>query len=156
MQTVYLETSVIGYLATRPSSEIITAGNQKLTQEWWLNHRTQFDLFISQAVVTECSAGDPVAAGERGSYLEGIPVLGITKESRSLAKSLIEIVRLPQKADIDALHIAIAALNGLDYLLTWNCKHIANPALRRIIEQVLEDYNLKSPIICTPAEMLYV
>ncbi len=156
MQSVYLETSVIGYLASRPSAEVITAGNQRVTHDWWQNHRQRFELFVSQAVIEECLAGDPVAAGERSVFLDGITVLGITKESRSLAKSLLKIVGLPMKAKIDALHIAIAALNGMDYLLTWNCKHSANPSLRRIIEQVLDDSNLKSPIICTPQEMLYV
>src|SRR3989339_2244842 len=137
MDSVYLETSVFGYLASRMSSDLVTAGNQRLTRDWWDNHRASFDLFISQAVVAECPAGDSEAAKERLVFLAGLPVLDITDEAKILAATLLSDIPLPQNADVDALHIAIAAINGMDYLLTWNCKHIANPSLRRIIDRVL-------------------
>jgi hypothetical protein len=157
MDAVYLETSVFGYLASRMSSDLVTAGNQRLTRDWWDNHRESFDLFISQAVVAECSAGDSDAANERLVFLADLPVLDITDEARSIAQTLLSDIPLPANAaEIDALHIAIAAINGMDYLLTWNCKHIANPSLRRIIDEVLLAADVSPPIICTPQELIYV
>ncbi len=156
MTSVYLETSVIGYLASRPGADIIFAANQLMTFEWWNDHRARFELFASQAVVDECSAGDPTAARERLVFLDGIPVLAVNAATRNLAQELIRRVGLPAKAAVDAVHIATTALNKIDYLLTWNCRHIANPAFRRKIENVLGDAGLRSPVICTPQEILNV
>ena len=156
MQTVYLETSVFGYLASRISADLVTAGNQQLTRDWWENHRQRFELFVSQAVISECLAGDSDAADERDVFLKDLPVLDIDDDSRDLAANILEGVPLPQNADVDALHIALAAINGMDYLLTWNCKHIANPSLRRIIEEVLLAANVAPPVICTPQELINV
>lgn len=156
MPSVYVETSVIGYMATRPGADIVFAANQLMTFEWWNGHRTKFELFASQAVIDECASGDPVAAQERLVFLNGIPVLAINAATLNLAQELIRYVGLPPKAAVDAVHIATAALNKMDYLLTWNCKHIANPSFRRKIEGVLEDAGLRPPIICTPQEMLDV
>jgi predicted nucleic acid-binding protein len=156
MASVYIETSVIGYLASRPGADIIFVANQLMTREWWNDHRTKFELFASQAVVDECSAGDPTAAQERLVFLDGIPVLTINSATRNLARELLLHVGLPATAAVDAVHIATAALNKIDYLLTWNCKHIANPAFRRKIEDVLDGAGLRSPVICTPQEMLNV
>jgi hypothetical protein len=156
MDAVYLETSIFGYPASRMSSDLVTAGNQLLTQEWWDNHRESFDLFISQAVVAECSAGDPDAANERLVFLADLPILDITDEAKVLAESLLSDIPLPENAEVDALHIAVAAVNGMDYLLRWNCKHIANPSLRRIIDEVLLAADVSPPIICTPQELINV
>ena len=156
MPSVYLETSVFGYLASRPGLNIVFAANQLLTLQWWDDHRTKFELFISQAVIDECSAGDPVAASERLVFVDGIPVLAITLETQTLAQDLLRRVGLPPKAAIDAVHIATEAQNEIDYLLTWNCKHIANPSFRRRIEEFLEDQGLASPAICKPQELINV
>ena len=156
MQAVYLETSIFGYLASRTSADLITAGNQRLTMQWWDNHRNQFDLFVSQAVIAECRAGDSIAADERLAFLEDLPILDIDDETRQLAKTILADVPLPTNADVDALHIAVAAMSGMDYLLTWNCKHIANPSLRRIIDDVLLAADVVPPIICTPQELINV
>ena len=156
MLSVYLETSVIGYLASRPGANIVFAANQLLTWEWWTHHRNRFDLFVSQATIDECAAGDPVAAGERMVFLEGVPVLAINSDTPSLAQELIRRIGLPEKAAVDAIHIAIAAQNKVDYLLTWNCKHIANPSFRRTIDDVLAEAGFASPVICTPQEILNV
>ena len=134
--TVYIETSVFGYLAMRPSAQLVTAANQQVTREFWEDHRSRFDLFVSLAVVDECKAGDAEAAAEREVFLHGIPVLDVTDEVLSLAQSLVREIPLPAKAAVDAVHIAAAAVHGLDYLVTWNCKHIANPAMRGTIEAV--------------------
>ena len=156
MSSVYLETSVIGYLASRPGSDIVFAANQLLTLEWWNGHRARFDLCVSQATIDECSAGDPVAAAERLVFLEGIPVLAINSDTQSPARELVHRVGLPAKAAVDAIHIAIAAQSRVDYLLTWNCKHIANPSFRHKIDEVLADGGFVSPVICTPKELLNV
>jgi predicted nucleic acid-binding protein len=154
--SVYLETSVIGYLASRPGSDLVFAANQLLTLQWWNDHRDRFELFVSQAVIDECSAGDPVAAGERLVFLEGIPVLAIDIDidTEILARDLLRRVGLPAKAALDAVHIATAARHKMDYLLTWNCKHIANPSFRRKMEEVIEDAGFVPPVICTPQELV--
>jgi len=156
MDAVYLETSVFGYLASRMSSDLVTAGNQRLTREWWDTRRESFELFVSQAVVAECSAGDPVAAKERLVFLTDLPILDVTDDARSLAETLLSDIPLPGHAEVDALHIAVAAINGMDYLLTWNCKHLANPSLRRIIDEVLLAADVSPPVICTPQELIHV
>jgi len=154
--TVYLETTVIGYLAMRVSSVLRIAANQQTTRDWWDNQRARFDVFVSRFVVQECSQGDPVAAQERLVYLEGIPLLQVPDEADSLAESLLAGVPLPESAATDALHIAVAAVNGIEYLLTWNCKHIANPCLRPRIERVCRDIGYEAPVICTPQELLEI
>ena len=156
MQSVYLETSVFGYLASRPGSNIVFAANQLLTLQWWNDHRASFDLFVSQAVIDECTAGDPVAASERLAFVDGIPVLAMTLDTRALAEDVLRSVGLPPKAAIDAVHIATAAPNEMDYSLTWNCKHNANPSFRRKNEEVLAHRGLASPVICTPQELINV
>lgn len=152
--TVYLETSIIGYLASRPSRDLITAANQQLTRDWWDQYRQQYDLYISEAVVAECSAGDPQAAQERLDVLTGIPVLDVTEEADNLADELLKQVPLPEKAAVDALHIAIATVNGIDYLLTWNCTHIANATLLHRIEAICHAAGFESPTICTPQQLM--
>lgn len=153
MPSVYLETSVIGYLASRPSADLITAGKQQATREWWDKFRTGYSLFVAPPVLTECLAGDPAAATERMVYLKDIPVLPLSGVAEALAQELLRDVPLPPKAEVDALHIAIAADRQLEFLLTWNCKHIANPSLRRRIELVIRAVGLIPPVICTPLEL---
>ena len=156
MPSVSMETSVFGYLASLIGSNIVLTANQLLRLPWWYDHRAKFELLSSQAVVDECSAGDPVAASERLVFAEGIPVLAMMSQTRTLAQDLLRRVGLPPKAAIDAVHIATEAQNEIDYLLTWNCKHIANPSFRRRIEEVLADQGLASPVICTPQELINV
>ena len=154
--TVYLETTIIGYLAMRVSNILRVAANQQTTRDWWDDHRGRFDLFVSRFVVQECSHGDPVAVRERLFYLEGIPLLEVPGDVDSLAESLLAGVPLPEKAATDALHISAAAVNGMQYLLTWNCKHIANPSFRPGIERVCRDLRYEAPVICTPQELLEI
>lgn len=154
--SVYLETTVIGYLGMRPSEILRIAANQQTTRDWWENHRERFDVFVSRFVVDECSEGDSIAARERLDYLEGIPLLQVTDDVNPLAEALIADVPLPVKAATDALHISVAAVNGVQYLLTWNCKHIANPALRPRIELVCRKAGYEPPVICTPQEFLEI
>jgi predicted nucleic acid-binding protein len=152
---VYIETSIPSYLTARPSRDLIIAGNQKSTKTWWWRRR-DFDLFVSVLVLDEAAAGDPSAAAERLKALAGIPEIEITEDVAALAARLLDQVSLPDKALVDALHIATAAVGGMDYLLTWNCAHIANPAFRSRIEAVIRFVGREPPIICTPQELLEV
>ncbi|WP_245754469.1 type II toxin-antitoxin system VapC family toxin, partial [Candidatus Accumulibacter aalborgensis] len=131
---VYLETSVISYLAARPSKNVIEAGHQQSTYQFW-DRRDEFDLFASELVLTECAAGDPEAATKRLAALRGIKLLDITSYSIELAKDLVIAGIVPAKASEDALHISIATVHFSDYLLTWNCRHIANPEIQARIAE---------------------
>ena len=133
----------------------MVAGNQETTKEWW-DRRNDFQLFISQFVIEEASSGDPKAATMRINALMGIPEIEITDQVAVIAEQLLNEASLPDKARVDALHIATAAFGGMDYLLTWNCTHIANPAFRLKIETTIRSFQYQSPIICTPQELLEV
>src|SRR5581483_950781 len=134
--TVYIETTIIGYLAMRLSRDLIVASNQQLTRDWWDNHRHKYEPVISRFVIEECADGDPAAALERNEFLQDLPILQSTEKVDSLAKTLAKGVNLPAKAVVDAYHISTAAINGVEYLLTWNFTHIANPALRHRIQRI--------------------
>ncbi|MCK6440189.1 MAG: type II toxin-antitoxin system VapC family toxin [Planctomycetes bacterium] len=151
---VYLETSVIGYITSRPSRDLVVTARQQLTRDWFTRHSNAYSLFVSQLVVSEVSDGDKEAARERKSFLKGIALLGITDTSGQLATKLVECKAVPKKASEDALHIAIAAVHGVEYLLTWNCKHIANATLRQAIESACRDAGYEPPVICTPEELM--
>lgn len=118
---VYLETTIVSYLTGRLSRDLVMAAHQELTLEWW-ERRDRFEVFVSEAVLQEVSAGDPSAAVRRRAALDGIPVLEVTSHVADLARCLVEEKALPPKAVVDAVHIAVAAVNGMDYLLTWNCR----------------------------------
>ena len=151
---VYLETTIPSYLTAWTSRDLVRAAHQQITREWWDSRRADFDLFVSQAVLTECEAGDPAAAAERLEAVKGLHVLELTPDALTLAQAFVEQVPLPKKATVDALHIALSALNGMDYLLTWNCTHIANAVFRVGFEEACRERNHKLPIICTPEELL--
>ena len=149
---VYIETSIPSYLTAWRSRDLIVAANQEITKEWW-DSREQFDLYISAFVIQEAGAGNPEAAQKRLEQLDDIPELNITEEVERFAEVLIQKVPLPEKARIDALHIAVAALSGMDYLLTWNCTHIANAILRPKLEAICREFGYEPPTICTPQEL---
>lgn len=151
---VYIETTIVSYLTARPSRDLIVAAHQQLTQEWWENRRANFDLYTSQFVIQESSAGDAKMAQTRLEALEEIPLLSVTQEAVTLARTLVETGPIPEKADVDALHIAVAATNGMDYLLTWNCKHIANAEMQIGIGKSCRAAGFEPPVICTPEELL--
>jgi hypothetical protein len=151
---VYIETSVISYLTARISRDLIVAGHQRLAQKWWATRREVFDVSVSQVVFEEASSGDPEAARERLAVLAILPLLELSEEAVALAKDLIHIGPLPERAEVDALHIAIAVTSQVDYLLTWNCKHLANAALRHQIDRVCRAKGYEPIIICTPEELL--
>ncbi len=152
--SVYLETSVISYLTARPSRDIVLAGHQQTTRDWWQNRRSYFEICISELVLQEARGGDRQAAEARLSVIDNIELLEITPEALQLADRLVAEVALPQKAVADALHIAIAVSNGIDFLLTWNCKHIANAIMRSKIESICRKNGYEPSIICIPEELL--
>lgn len=151
---IHLETTIVSYLTAWLSRELVMAANQQTTREWWTNRKDSFDLYVSQTVIEEASAGDSDAARRRLEVLAAIPRLDITDEATALAKALIAQVPLPPRAQADALHIAVAAVHGMNYLLTWNCAHIANATLRPHIETVCRAAGCEPPVICTPQELL--
>lgn len=151
---VYIETSVISYLTARVSRDLVVAGHQRITQEWWAERRATFEIFVSQVVLEEASAGDREAARQRLAVLAALPLLEMSEDATALAKDLLRIGPLPARAAVDALHLAVAVTNQVDYLLTWNCTHLANAALRHQIDYVCRTRGYDPIIICTPEELL--
>jgi len=154
MDTVYIETSIISYLRQKPSWQVVTAARQLLTHRWWDDERADYELVVSQYVIDEASAGDPTLAADRLLALEGIPLLPNAPEIPRIASEIMSLGVLPPKAEVDALHIAAVAHHRVQYLLTWNCKHIANAKILPRIHSVLTDLGIPIPIICTPEELL--
>jgi predicted nucleic acid-binding protein len=152
--SVYIETTIPSYLTAWPSRDLVRAAHQRLTIDWWDNRRTDFNLFISEVVVAECRKGDPQAAAERLEVLQDIPMLDLLPAAQSLAEELLAQVPLPEKATTDALHIAIAAVHKMNYLLTWNFSHIANETLRGRIEEVCKTCGYVPPRISTPSGLM--
>ena len=152
--TVYIETSIVSYLTARRSRDIITAARQEITRTWWEVRRRNFQLFTSEFVIEEAEEGDPEAARQRLGVLTEAKELDLHDEARPLAKTLVEAGPLPAKAALDALHIAVSATSGMDYLLTWNMTHIANAAIRDQMEEICRSSGYESPIMCTPEELM--
>ena len=151
---VYIETSVISYLASRPSRDLVVAGRQQLTHIWWETRRSAFDLVISQVVLDDIRAGDAAAAERRLAHTADLPLLDVTTEVAELAATLIERVPLPAQASADAAHIAVAGCHDVEFVLTWNVTHIANAALRRRVDAVCLAQGYVTPILCTPDELM--
>ena len=133
--TVYVETTIVSYLTARPSRDVVLAGHQTLTRNWWRG-RTAYQLVVSQLVLDEAAAGDRFLRTRRLEALSGIPIVPLT-----------------DSATVDAFHIGIAAAHHVAFLLTWNCKHLANATMRSTIEAVCRSEGLNPPIICTPEEL---
>ena len=151
---LYLETTVPSYLTSRPSRDLVVAGHQQVTREWWEGRRDAFHLYVSQLVIDEVSAGDPAAARERLKTLIELPLLDITVEATELASRILASGKIPRKAAADAAHIAIAAVHGMDFLVTWNCVHIANATNARSLALICRECGYDCPVICTPEELM--
>ncbi len=154
MDTVYIETSIVSYLRQRPSPQVVMAARQLLTHQWWNDERPHYDLVVSQYVIDEASAGDARLAAERLQALDGIPLLPLDPEIAEIADEIMARAILPPKARTDALHIALVAHHRIRFILTWNCRHIANAKILARIHTVLTDFSIPIPVICTPEEML--
>lgn len=151
--SVYIESSVISYITAKPSRDIVTAARQTITLDWWQNKRQEFDVYISALVEQEISSGDPIAAQQRLQVVASTPSVAISLEARTLAANLIAANAMPPRCVEDALHIAIAATQGTEYLLTWNFKHINNAETKSLIARVVEANGYLCPILCSPEEL---
>jgi hypothetical protein len=153
MATVYIETSIIGYLTARSATDVIFQARQELTRRWWEERRLAFELLISQFLIDEIAAGDQTAARERLALVDGIPLLDAAlPDVDVIADMLVEKHLLPEKARTDAQHVAVATVFGVDYLLTWNCRHIANADRLPKIYSTLRDAGFDPPLVVTPEE----
>jgi hypothetical protein len=150
----YIETTVVSYLTAWPSRDVVIAGHQQITREWWSNAADRFELVASQLVIDEASAGDPDAARDRLAALASVTLLEASDTALQLAQQLIATGAIPERAAEDAAHIAIAVTNGVEYLVTWNCRHIANATMRSQIEMACRDAGFQPAIICTPDELM--
>jgi len=151
---VYIETTIPSYLVARPSRDLLIAAHQQLTRDWWELRGPAFDLYVSEPVLEEAAAGDAIPAKKRLELLADIRVLALTEGIMKLAESLVAEGPIPRKAAGDALHIAIATSYACEYLLTWNCRHIANAEIQRIARLVVRRHGFELPTICTPEELM--
>jgi predicted nucleic acid-binding protein len=153
--SVYVETTIVSYLVGWLNrNDLQLAANQELTRRWWSTRRNDFDLFASVVVVEEAREGDAALAGERLRFLQGITLLRASEAAHQLKLDLLRKGRIPAKAETDALHIAIAAVHGIEYLVTWNCKHIANAVTLPLVYQVCRSAGYEPPLVCTPYELM--
>ena len=154
--TAYIETSVVSYLTARPSRDVVIAAYQEITREWWRDASKNFDLVASELVIAEAGAGDSEAARVRLEVLESVALLDATADAQNLAQTLVDQGAVPRRAAEDAAHIAIAVTNGVDFLVTWNFRHIANATVRAPIERACRQAGYEPSAICTPNELMEV
>lgn len=153
ISSIYIETSIISYLTARDSASLLGAAHQLLTRRWW-EHRNLYRCFISDVVIRECKAGNASAAARRLDAIHEIPSLAINDQAIEIAEALLARSIIPTKAADDALHIAIATVYNVNFLLTWNCRHIANPIIQMRISAYMQRIGLVLPFICTPETLL--
>ncbi|MBX7155377.1 MAG: type II toxin-antitoxin system VapC family toxin [Candidatus Kapaibacterium sp.] len=152
--TVYIETSVISYYCSRPSNNVVIAGHQQTTYDWWENYKDYYDCYISNYVVTEISRGDLYASVKRLESVQGLPLLPISNETDLLANLYFTELPIPEKSKVDAAHLAVAVHHNIDYIVSWNFKHIVNEHVRKLIEKINLENNLKTPRILSPEELM--
>lgn len=153
MAKVYIETSMVSYLVARRSRDLIMAARQQITVDWWEQARQNYELFTSGLVLEEARSGDSTEATKRLAALAGLPLLDIDSNVAALTNQILGKSILPAKAGSDAVHIAVATVHRIDYLLTWNCKHIANAHVRKMLDRLFRTAGYEPPVICTPEEM---
>jgi predicted nucleic acid-binding protein len=152
--TLYIESSVIGYYTSGFTRDLIVAAHQQITREWWKTSLPRYESYISVVVMEEISRGNPEEAEKRKETVNGLPILALTEEVGELADIYFSRLKLPEKVRPDSYHLALAAGHGMDYLVTWNCAHIANARIKRILEEINVDRGIRTPTICTPEELL--
>jgi hypothetical protein len=154
MESVYLETTFLSYLVAQPSRDLLVAAHQQITHEWWTTRRSTFDCFVSQVVIDEASRGDASEVQKRLAIIGNLRTLDVTADAEALTRSIMAAGILPSHAFPDAAHVAASATHAVDFLLTWNCKHLANAQIARRITAVCEQLGYKTPVICTPEELM--
>ena len=151
---LYLETTIPSYLVARPSRDLVISARQQITRDWWDTQRQNFEIFIAQPVLDEVSRGDAAYASERLKLLESLASLEITPEVEDLAGQLKAALNLPERATVDSMHLAVATVYQMEYLLTWNLAHLANAHVRRNLERFSVRSSMIVPTICTPEELI--
>jgi hypothetical protein len=151
---VYIETSVVSYLTARPSRDVVTLGHQHVTRDWWETKRSEFELYTSEVVIAEAERGDAESARGRLTVLGALPSLAATAASEGLIPVLLKATGLPPHAFLDMAHVSIATIHGMQFLLTWNCRHIANARIVRVVERVCRDRGFEPPVLCTPEDLM--
>ena len=151
---VYIETSVISYLTSKPSRDLIIAGHQRLTLDWWDRELPKFNAVVSPIVLDEVARGDPGAPAERLKVTARMKLLPVDQAVRQLAARYLGELGFPEIAKVDALHLAVAAFHAVDYLVTWNCRHIANGRIIKRLTEVNLGLDIATPVICTPEELM--
>ena len=151
---VYLEMTIPSLLTAWPSRDLIIAGDQQITKEWWRTRRGDFELFVSQVVLDEVAEGDKAAASARLAEVQGLPVLEVNGDVERVARTVLQTGLIPAKASNDALHLAVAAVHRMHFLLTWNCRHLANAAIGGQLAAACQEAGFEMPVICTPRELI--
>jgi len=154
MDTVYLETTVVGNIAGRLHPDPKIAAWQQVTREWWATAPDRYHLFVSQLTLDECGEGDPDAAKERIDLIKDVNLIEPSNDVEKLAHLLVNRLAVPASEPRDALHISIAAVNGVQFIATWNFKHILNPHLQIKIASTCREGGFNPPVICTPQQLL--
>jgi len=155
-KTIYLETTVVSYYTSKPTRDIIALAHQEVTRQWWPKAVERYDVYISEIVVEEAGLGDPEAARRRLNELEGFPHLELNDKVEEMAKVYIEKLEIPEKSLRDAAHLAVACVHNMDFLVTWNCAHLANGEIIGKLINVNKIFGIHTPIICTPEELMEV
>lgn len=138
-----------------PSRDVVVLAHQETTRTWWESALPRYGIYVSDLVHMEATRGDPAAASDRLRVIDSFPVLAISEEARHLATLYVHEIPLPLKASADALHLAVATLNRMDYVVTWNCEHMARGRVKRRLEEINRARGLAVPAICTPEELSY-
>lgn len=154
METVYIETSIVSYLVADPSRDLVTAANQQVTRDWWQQRRESFACLASQEVIAEASRGDSEQVRRRLAVLATIPRVAVSTEAQELARLFLATGCLPPKAARDAVHLAVATAIAADYLLTWNCRHLANAQILKRLDHEAQHAAYTLPRVCTPLELM--
>ena len=153
---VYIETTIISYLTARPSRDLIVAGHQQITVEWWEDVRPKVECFVSPFVIQEASRGDAAMAAKRIEAISEFPVLAQNETVEDLAQMYFERMSIPERAKLDAFHLATAAAYEMDYVLSWNCRHIASAHVQKMVQRLNDELEIQTPIMCTPEALMEV
>ncbi len=154
METIYIETTIVSYLVANPSRDSILAAHQQITRQWWQDERIRYECVTSAETLKEARLGDAEMSQRRMEALSGLTVLAVDQSARSLAQEFLTEGILPPAAASDAIHAAVAANHGINILLTWNCRHLANPHILRKLREFVAHHGLALPEICTPIELM--
>ncbi len=155
-ESIYLETTVVSYYTSKPSRDIIVLAHQEITRQWWPTAIRRYNVFISEVVIEEAGFGDPEAAKRRLEELKDFPHLELNDKVEEIAQIYMERLEIPEKSFRDAAHLAVASVHNIDYLITWNCTHLANGEIIKKLMKINSSFGISTPIICTPEELMEV